>query len=227
MTGMSLSHRWDVSPREATVIQSRLRSRLKLRSDLSHVSRIAGVDVSYSTAGCVAYAAVVVMTWPKLDIVEVAQASRPISFPYVPGLLTFREGPAVLEAWGRRTCDPDLVYFDGQGIAHPRRMGIAAHLGLLLDVPSIGCAKTSLIRVDVSVGGQKGERASLIHGGVRLGVVLRTRSGVRPLYVSPGHRMDCDTATAWTLAACVRYRVPEPLRAAHHAANALRTAANG
>jgi deoxyribonuclease V len=146
---------------------------------------------------------------------------RPLAFPYVPGLLSFREGPAVLAALAGLASHPDLLLFDGQGIAHPRRLGIAAHMGVLLDRPSIGVAKSRLTgEADLTALGEaKGSRVPLLEGDERLGMVLRSRDRVRPLYVSPGHRVTVDEAADWALACCTRYRLPEPTRLADKAAD--------
>ena len=149
-----------------------------------------------------------------------------LSFPYIPGLLTFREAPLVLQAWGRLHCCPDLIFVDGQGIAHPRSMGLAAHLGLLLDTPAIGCAKTPLVGGTPAVGNRRGDSAPLFYGGRQVGAALRTRPGVKPLYCSPGHRIDLTVALQLVLEACRGYRIPEPLRRAHIRANQLRSSQN-
>jgi deoxyribonuclease V len=224
------AHSWNVSPRDAIAIQNRLRSFLSLSWDNTPVSRVGGIDCSYAMRGGEGYAVVMVLTWPDLEEIETAYARGTISFPYIPGLLTFREAPLVLEAWERLRHLPDLIFVDGQGIAHPRSMGLAAHLGLLLDIPAIGCAKTSLVGGDPPVGMTRGDAAPLFHcpkdhfgQGHVVGAALRTRTGVRPVYVSPGHRMDITAATALVLQACRGYRIPEPLRKAHARANQLRS----
>jgi deoxyribonuclease V len=176
---------------------------------------VAGADVAFSKRDDLVFAAVVLMTWPECVTTATATAVREGAFPYVPGLLSFREGPAVLEAFGRLASDPDLVLFDGQGTAHPRRLGLAAHLGLLLDVPSIGCAKSRLCGQHEEPGRGRGSTAELTDGGEVIGAAVRTRDGVRPLYVSPGHRMDLQSAVSFTLAACRGFRLPEPTRRAH------------
>ena len=177
---------------------------------------MAGVDVSFRKGQ--AQAAVVVLSLSSLEPVDRAWAKLPITFPYVPGYLTFREGPAVLAAFERLTLWPDLVVFDGQGIAHPRRMGLAAHLGLFLDLPSIGCAKSRLCGTHDPPGPERGDWAPLYDGDEVIGVVLRSRPGTKPLYVSPGHRMDLPTAVHYVMACCSRYRLPETTRWAHRLA---------
>ena len=208
-------HPWDVTPREAAGLQSELRGLLLLEPFNGPVRLVAGADVAFSKRDDLVFAAVVLMTWPECVTTATATAVREGAFPYVPGLLSFREGPAVLEAFGRLAADPDLVLFDGQGTAHPRRLGLAAHLGLLLDIPSIGCAKSRLCGEHEEPGKRRGSTAELTDGGEVIGAAVRTRDGVRPLYVSPGHRMDLRSAVSFTLAACRGFRLPEPTRRAH------------
>jgi len=223
MKTVSLAHSWDVTPREAVAIQNRLSSCVSLTWDHSHVSRVAGLDCSYARGSDKGYAVVMVMDWPQLDEIEVAWTVSTISFPYIPGLLTFRESPLLLQAWKKLRHYPDLIFVDGQGIAHPRSMGLAAHLGLILNIPTIGCAKTSLVGGDPWIGNTKGNAAPLVHQGKQVGMALRTRTGVKPLYCSPGHRINLKIALQWVLAACRGYRLPEPLRRAHIKANQLRS----
>jgi deoxyribonuclease V len=217
------SHPWDVTPPEAVAIQNRLRRFVVLAWDHPPVSRVAGLDCSYARGSDHGYAVVTVFDWPQLDEIEVAWAVGAIAFPYIPGLLTFREAPLLLQAWKKLRHHPDLIFVDGQGIAHPRSMGLAAHLGVLLDIPSIGCAKTPLVGGDPFVGNTKGNAAPLLHQGEEVGAALRTRTGVKPLYCSPGHRIDIKIALKWVLEACRDYRLPEPLRRAHIKANQLRS----
>jgi deoxyribonuclease V len=219
----SLAHSWDVTPREAVAIQNRLRSCITLTWAHPHISRIAGLDCSYARGAHEGYAVVMVMDWPQLDEIEVGWAVGAISFPYIPGLLTFREAPLLLQAWEKLRHHPDLIFVDGQGIAHPRSMGLAAHLGVLLDIPSIGCAKTPLVGGAPFVENTKGNSAPLLHQGKKVGAALRTRTGVKPLYCSPGHRIDLTNTLQWVLSACRGYRIPEPLRRAHIRANQLRS----
>jgi deoxyribonuclease V len=213
-------HSWDVSPKEAAAIQRELASRIVRRGRLRGVRRIAGVDISVDRAGGRARGAVVVLSYPDLTPVEVAVAETALTFPYVPGLLSFREVPVLREAFRSVRGPIDLLLVDGQGYAHPRRFGLACHLGLLLDVPAIGCAKSRLIgeHPDLSGGEAAGSRADLLDGGEVIGGVLRTRACVRPLYVSAGHRIAQAEAEAWVLRCCRGYRLPEPTRLAHQAA---------
>lgn len=209
-------HSWDVTPEEAAALQQELRAQIRLQSELAGVQRVAGVDVSFRRE--VARAAVVVLSFPELEVVDRAWAQVPVTFPYIPGYLSFREGPAVLAAFERLTLWPDLVLFDGQGIAHPRRLGLACHLGLFLDLPSIGCAKSRLCGTHELPGPDRGDWARLCHGGEVVGAVLRSRPGTKPLYVSPGHRVDLPAAVHYVLACCAGYRLPETTRWAHRLA---------
>jgi deoxyribonuclease V len=183
---------------------------------------VAGVDVSYDTRTPTVYAAVVLMRLHDHEILETATATRPATFPYIPGLLSFREAPAVLQAVTRLTRRPDCLLCDGQGIAHPRRFGLACHLGLLLDLPSIGCAKSILVGEYQEPPEKRGGFRMLIDRGERVGIILRTRDGVEPVYVSPGYRMSTQQAREIVLKATGRYRVPEPTRQAHLLVNRLR-----
>ena len=223
MNSFPLSHPWNVTPREAVAIQDKLRDFVALTWEQPYVSRIAGLDCSYAKGVDEGYAVVMVMDWPWLNELEVVWARGTISFPYIPGLLTFREAPLLLQAWEKLHHYPDLIFVDGQGIAHPRSMGLAAHLGVLLDIPAIGCAKTPLVGGGPLVGEIRGDFAPLLHQGKQVGAALRTRTGVKPIYCSPGHRIDLKIALQCVLDACRGYRLPEPLRRAHIRANQLRS----
>ncbi len=213
-------HGWDLSPREAIALQEALKPRLELADRLPRLRRVAGVDVGFESGGVMARAAAVVLDWPALTVVEEAVARRETAFPYVPGLLAFRELPAVVAALESLRTTPDLLFCDGHGIAHPRRFGIACHLGLLADRPAVGVGKTRLVGADVEPARERGARVPLVDGGEVVGAVLRTRTAVRPVYVSPGHRVSLDTAVDLVLAAAPRYRLPEPIRAADRLASA-------
>ncbi len=216
---LRVSHPWNPSPTEAIALQRELRAHLILEDRLSPVQRVAGVDVGFEAGGTVTRAAVAVLGYPGLELLETAIARRPTTFPYLPGLLSFRELPAVLEALEQLPELPDLLLCDGQGIAHPRRFGIASHLGLLTDIPSIGVAKTRLCGTHEEPLNQRGAWTPLWADGAIIGAVLRTRIGVKPLYISPGHRISLATAMQYVMACCTRYRLPETTRHAHRLAS--------
>jgi len=218
------AHSWDVMPREAVAIQKTLTEHIELSWHGDKITRVGGVDLSYARSSKEGYAAIVVMSVPEFEEIDATCIRCPITFPYVSGLLSFREAPAVLRAWETLHIKPQLLYVDGQGVAHPRGLGLAAHLGLLLEIPSIGCAKTRLVGDEYMVGPAKGEWAPLRYKGNTVGATVRTRAGVRPLYVSPGHRIDLKRSVEWVLSACERYRLPEPVRRAHMMANRYRAA---
>jgi len=220
-------HRWDVDYQTATDIQKKLRDRLVLRGENRSFKLVAGADVSYNRGDDIFYASVVVMDISNFVVVETANHHGRVTFPYIPGLLSFREGPVVLAAFEKLTKMPDAVIFDGQGIAHPRGLGLAAHLGLILDLPSVGCAKSKLVGEHEPVGWEKGSSAPLIYKKNQVGVVLRTRTGVKPVFVSPGHRLDFTDAVNLVLSSVGRYRLPEPIRHAHTSVNNLRRELSG
>jgi len=210
-------HNWDLTPEEAAHVQIELRQRLVLNWDNRPVATIGGVDVSIKPE--MARAAIVVISYPELKPVEAAVADAPLVFPYIPGLLSFREGPAVLLAWSKLQNKPDLLMFDGQGIAHPRGIGIASQMGLWLERPSIGVAKSRLFGRHAELGPRRGDRADLLDkNGTIIGTVLRTREKANPLYISPGHSIDVEHATQFVLNCCTGYRLPEPTRWAHKVA---------
>jgi deoxyribonuclease V len=214
--------------RQAIALQRELAGRVLLADCLPRpLRRVAGVDVSYEKHGDLFFAAVVVLSFPELEPVEEAFAVDRVTFPYVPGLLSFRELPVVLEAFRSLRSVPDAVLVDGQGIAHPRRLGIASHLGLWLDLPTVGCAKSRLCGEHPPPGVRRGDQVPLSLDGERIGTVLTTRDRVKPLYVSPGHRTDMAGAAELTLACARRYRMPEPTRLAHLLTNRLRREAKG
>ncbi len=212
-------HAWDLTPKEAMALQSRLAAEIVCRDDFGAVARVAGVDVGFEDNGATTRAAVAVLAFPSLRLETSAIARQPTRFPYVPGLLSFREIPAVLAAMERLNVRPDLLLCDGQGIAHPRRFGIASHLGLLLDIPAIGVAKTPLTGRHEEVPDERGAWVPLIAGSETIGAVLRTRRCVKPLYVSPGHRIGLESSIAWVMACLTRYRLPETTRWAHRLAS--------
>ena len=215
-------HDLDLSPSEARRLQGELAPRVVDGPplDLSGVRCVAGADVS--TQGERGYATVVVLSFPELSVVEVRGFEAPLTFPYVPGLLAFREIPPLVGALEEVRSEVDAVIFDAQGIAHQRGLGLASHLGLFLDVPSVGCAKSRLVGVHEEPGVEKGSATDLVYRGKVVGKVVRTRTGVSPVYVSVGNRIDLDSAVDLVLACCTRYRLPETTRQAHDAANRLR-----
>lgn len=215
-------HRWDVRPAAATRIQQLLRQRLDVKTYRGTIDTVVGVDVAYDKHSSTVFAAVIVMTLKNHRILEIATAKSRVTFPYIPGLLSFRECPVVLKAFKRLQYRPDCLLCDGQGIAHPRRFGLACHLGLLLDLPSIGCAKSLLVGEYREPGEHRGSSQILYHKGERVGMILRTRDGVEPVYVSPGYRMSFQRARTIVLRASGGYRIPEPTRQAHLLVNALR-----
>jgi deoxyribonuclease V len=213
-------HRWDVSPEEARAIQHDLAGRLVLQPAISmdEVRLVAGVDDGYvrHEGGETAFAAVVVLSFPDLSVVETATASVPVTFPYVPGFLSFREAPAILAAVAQLEREPDLWLVDGHGYAHPRRIGIASHLGLVLDRPSAGCAKSRLVGRWEEPGQTFGDRTPIVDRGEVVGMAVRTRPGHAPLLVSPGHKLDVAGAVEAALACCREGRfLPESTRLAH------------
>jgi len=211
-------HDWNLDPKGAVALQRELAPQLISDTPiaLDRIKIIAGVDVSVRRKR--SRAAVVVMRYPQLDTIEIARAERETSFPYIPGLLAFREGPVILDALRQLQCDPDAFIFDGMGQIHPRKMGIAAHLGLWLQRPTIGCGKTHFIGEFVEPASEKGSSSALHHRDEQIGAVLRTRARVKPVYVSVGHLADLASAVNLILSATTRYRLPEPVRAAHNAA---------
>lgn len=214
-----IEHPWKLAPAEAIALQKELMRKVERRDRLPPVRHVAGVDVGFEENGRVTRAAVAVLSFPGLELVESSIAHRDTDFPYIPGLLSFRELPAVLAALVGLTQAPDVILCDGQGIAHPRRFGIACHLGVLLDMPTIGVAKTRLTGTYREPPSEKGAWTPLLDGEETIGAVLRTRTGVKPVYVSPGHRISLKTAVELTLACTTRYRLPETTRQAHRLAS--------
>jgi len=215
-------HGWQVTPREAIAIQKHLADRISRRNEIGSPRFIAGADISVKRYRDKATAAVVVLDYPAMTLVETSIIEDKLDFPYVPGLLSFRESPLVLQACLNLKSEPDLFLVDGQGIAHPRRMGLACHLGLLLDKPSIGCAKSRLIGEFDEPPVEAGRHTALVHEGEVIGAAVRTRQNVSPVFVSIGHRVDLEIAIYWVLACCRNYRIPEPLRLAHIAAGGIK-----
>jgi deoxyribonuclease V len=210
---------WDLTPEQAIAHQKVLARSVRVEPLSSPVTTIAGVDCGFEDSGRIARAAVVVMSWPGLAVLEERIARDPTRLPYIPGLLSFRELPVVLQAFDALEHWPDLLLCDGQGIAHPRRLGIAAHLGVITDLPAIGVGKSRLVGSFDSPGEARGSAEPLLHRNQRIGTVLRSRTGVKPLFVSPGHRVSHDDAVEWVLATGGGYRLPEPVRAADRLAS--------
>ena len=212
----TFTHAWNVSPSDAVAIQRELCGRVCVTPLDRQPEVVAGVDVSVK--GGWARAAVVLLSYPALNPFQAVVADMAVSFPYVPGLLAFREGPVVLAALEQLDDRPDVLMFDAQGLAHPRRMGLATHLGVLLDVPAVGCAKSRLCGTYVEPDEQKGCWEPLVDKEEVIGAVVRTRSRVRPVFVSVGHRVDLETSVSLVLGCAPRYRLPEPTRWAHRVA---------
>ena len=215
---------WPQQTAAARDIQEQLRHQVVRRDELGPVRRVAGLDVGFEASGTVTRAAVVVLSFPELQPLDQAIARQPTTFPYIPGLLSFREVPALLAALAGLSAPPDLLLCDGQGLAHPRRFGLACHLGVMTGIPSIGVAKSRLIGSHARLGPDKGDFTWLWDQGEIIGALLRTRQAVQPLYVSLGHKISLETAIRLVLACTTRYRLPETTRHAHHLASQAKDA---
>jgi len=213
-------HSWQVSFAQASEIQQRLAAQVSKRSEVTTPRFIAGVDISVGKGEGMAKGAVVVLQYPQLRVVETRVVQGKLDFPYIPGLLSFRESPLTLAACQKLAITPDLILVDGQGIAHPRRLGLASHLGLFLNKPTIGCAKSLLCGKHDMPGEEPGSYTEVADRGEIIGAALRTKLGVKPVYVSIGHKVDLQTAIQWVMNCCRGYRLPEPARLAHLAAGA-------
>ncbi len=213
---------WNLTPKEAVEAQKEWRSMVRIEPLTREVKTIAGADISFSKFSEVIYSGIVVLSLPDLQIVETASVRSTAKFPYVPGLLSFRETPSFLECWEKLKTKPDVLMLDGQGLAHPRRFGIACHIGLLLDLPTIGCAKSILVGKHEELGLEAGSNVPLIDKNEIVGVALRTKNKVAPVYISAGHLMDLTSAVDLTLRSVTKYRQPEPTRQAHLLVNQLR-----
>lgn len=216
---IQLPENWPTTAQAAIRLQQVLRADVMTEDQLGSVQYVAGVDVGFEAQGKVTRAAIAVLTWPELQLHDQAIARCPTTFPYIPGLLSFREIPAVLAAFNQLQTLPDLLLCDGQGIAHPRRLGIACHLGLLLNLPSIGVAKSRLTGRHGDVPEERGSWTPLTNQGETIGAVLRTRPQTKPLYISSGHRVCLETAIAYVMGCTSRYRLPETTRWAHRLAS--------
>jgi len=210
---------WPTTPDEAIALQQQLRDQVILTDDFDAIRTVAGVDVGFEENNTIARAAVVVLAYPELQPLDYVTARLPVTFPYIPGLLSFRETPVILEGLGQLRRQPDLVICDGQGIAHPRRFGIACHLGLEAGLPAIGCAKSRLTGQHGMLPEERGAGVPLLDGDEQIGIVLRTRSGTKPVYVSPGHRVSMASAVTLVMNCVTKYRLPETTRAAHNLAS--------
>ncbi len=222
-------HPWNITFTEAVEIQRRLQTLVNTGVDcsLKSIETIAAADVSYSRHGKQLFAAVVLVCFPEMKIISSHFANSPVGFPYIPGLLSFREIPPLLTIFKEIEENVDVIFCDGQGIAHPRQFGLAAHLGVLLDKPTLGCAKSYLYGEYVEPALEKGSFSALTSSGKTVGVVLRTRRNVKPVFVSPGHKMTVDNARELVMACVNRFRLPEPLRMAHREANRFREQSEG
>jgi deoxyribonuclease V len=214
-------HEWEVGVARAREIQLSLAKRVVAENEVIDPRLVAGIDISAPDAQGVARGAVVVLRYPELSIVEVEIARGKLTLPYIPGLLSFRESPLILAACEKLCNVPDLILIDGQGVAHPRRLGLASHVGLFLDLPTIGCAKSILCGQHQPVGEEAGSHAELLDNGELIGAALRTKSGVKPIYISVGHKIDIAAALQWVINCCRGYRLPEPTRLAHLAAGGM------
>ncbi|EKU97827.1 deoxyinosine 3'endonuclease (endonuclease V) [Leptolyngbya sp. PCC 7375] len=216
---IDVSDTWPQDTGGAIAIQNRLRSQVITTDQFASITTVAGIDAGFEQDGTITRAAVVVLQLPELTLLEQAIAYRPTTFPYVPSLLSFREMPTVLDALRRLTLEPDLILCDGAGIAHPRRLGIASHLGVLIDKPTIGVAKSRLLGTHGELPADKGGWVPLMDRGERIGAVLRSRTGTKPLFVSAGHRISLETAVDYVLQCTPKYRLPETTRLADRLAS--------
>ncbi len=211
-------HSWQLSITEALDTQRSLASRVSRSGDVINPRFIAGVDIAVGKAWEISTGAVVILSYPEMKLVEIKVVHGRLNLPYIPGLLSFRESPLTLAACEQLEITPDLILVDGQGVAHPRRMGLASHLGLFLNTPTIGCAKSLLCGTQQTPGVEPGSYTEVVDNGETIGVALRTKLGVKPIYVSIGHKIDLENAIHWVLQCCRGYRLPEPSRLAHLAA---------
>ena len=217
-------HEWNLSPQQAIELQKQFAYEVIEEDNFdAPIKTVAGIDLGYDVDTNKSRAVVVVLKFPELELVESAEAVMPIQFPYVPGLLSFRETPVAVRALERLENAPDLILCDGQGIAHPRRFGIACHIGLITGVPSIGVAKSLLVGKYGELGEKRGSRAPLVYRNEEVGVVLRTRDKVQPLYVSVGHKISLETAIDYVLRCAPKYRLPETTRLADQMASYRKT----
>jgi deoxyribonuclease V len=215
-------HDWNLSATEAVALQQQLRHQIRIEPLSKPPETIAGCDISFNKFEETVYAGIVVLRLDTLETIDQSGVVSTATFPYIPGLLSFREIPALLDAWQQLKTTPDVVMFDGHGTAHPRRIGIASHGGLFLNVPTFGCGKSVLVGKYDEPAPDRGAWSPMRHYGDIIGAALRTKNKVNPVYVSPGHLIDLDTAIDLTLRCDGKYRIPEPTRRAHNLVNALR-----
>jgi len=221
---LRLETRWNLTPRAAMRLQESLRELVELQDRFGDIRYVAGADMAFDPETEVAFAGVIVYRFPGLEEVERRMARRKLRFPYVPGLLSFRESPVLLAAFARLRTEPDLILIDGHGRAHPRRFGIACHIGILFDKPTIGCAKSRLVGEHQEPGAVAGSTSPLMLESERIGEVLRTRDHVRPIYVTTGHRVSLDSAVGLVRQCVDGFRIPKPTREADHYVRDLRRA---
>ncbi len=221
---MGLQVRWDLTPREAMRVQESLRGRVETQDRFGSIRYVAGADLALDPETNLAFAGVIVYRFPELTEVERRRTRRVLRFPYVPGLLSFREIPVLLGAFDRLRVSPDVILVDGHGLAHPRRFGIACHLGLILDIPTIGCAKSILVGKAPEPGAKSRCTSPLVDKGERVGMALRTRDNVKPIYVTVGHRVALESALKVVMQCLDGFRIPKPTREADHYVRDLRRA---
>ena len=219
---MNQLHSWDLSPAEAIALQTELQNRIRIQPLAEELKFVAGADISFDIGSDTVHAGIVVLSFPELEVVEECGIKTEATFPYVPGLLSFRESPPILEAWQRLKTKPDVLILDGQGTAHPRRFGIACHMGLLLGIPTMGCAKSLLCGKYEELGIERGSTSPLVHRKEVIGAALRTKTKINPVFVSPGHLCDIDSSVSLLLRCDGGLKIPEPTRRAHLFVNRLR-----
>ena len=216
-------HSWNVSVSQAKEIQKYLKeNNLILKNEFKEIKTIAGADVSFSKYSDTVFAAVILMSYENLEIIEKVHSVDSACFPYVPGYLSFREVPVLLKAFEKLKDPPDIIICDGHGIAHPRGFGLASHLGVILDIPSIGVAKKKLVGEHEYLGNESGSKVDLIYNNSKVGIVLRSRTNVKPVYISPGHKVGFEDSLEIVKKTIRKYRLAEPIRAAHKYVNEIR-----
>jgi len=215
-------HSWDISPKEGIEVQKRLKKKLIFNDGKFIIDKICGTDVSYDRGKNLLFSAAIVLSYPDMNVIEEQTEVMECTFPYVPGLLSFREVPALLKAFDKIKNIPDIVICDGHGIAHPRGIGLASHLGLILDLHTIGCAKKRLFGEYSEIGNSKGDYSYISYGNKNIGIVLRTRKNVKPVFVSQGYKIGINFSREIILNCCKKYRIPEPIRKAHNMVNIVR-----